>query len=659
MHNLSVLRTVWNSNFVVMLRRMAIIYVVYFVLHAAFYIYNRPVLGAIAWSELWTLVEGMLTFDTVSILYANSLLVVLSLVPFRFRERCWWQAVLFWYFIVVNAVCVVVNLADAVFFSYTQKRFTAEEIFYTGNDNTALMLGKFMAENWYLLLVAAALVWGMAWAWRKTGTPRTPIKNGFVYFLSGVVMLALAAVLAIGGIRGGFSRDVRPIAPGHATLYTSSPARAYMILSNPFCILRTIGSDKIIYRKYFTSEELEAIYTPVHRPAERDTLVLGRRNVVIFILESFSAELSSYLNPDLHPDGRGFTPFLDSLMREGFACPEAYANGRRSIFTMPTVLSSIPSMKVPFMLMPQSLSETRSMPRMLADEGYSTSFFCGSGRGSMGFGAYAHAAGVENIYSREDYEAKHGTGGFDNYWGIWDDKFFGYMGEVLTQTPQPFFSSVYSLSSHHPFVVPEQYAASLPEGRTRIDRPAAYTDLALRMFYERFSDEEWFRNTIFVFVADHVSSEKYAPRTNTSRGNKQIILFFHTPDGALKGREESVVQQLDIMPTLLGLLGNTRPYFAFGRDIIGEKGRLPAAFNYDEQVFQIITDSLTLSFDENVVAAAYSRGDTLERNNIAHMATTAMNEAERLLKAFIQQYYTRVEQKDFMPHPSSGAYPPR
>ncbi len=122
---------------------------------------------------------------------------------------------------------------------------------------------------------------------------------------------------------------------------------------------------------------------------------------------------------------------------------------------------------------------------------------------------------------------------------------------------EPFFATLFTLSSHHPFVVPEQYRNVLPEGTTKIHKPAAYEDLAFRNFYRRFEHEEWFQRTIFVFVADHVSSEKMAEETRSYPGNYHIVGFIHTPDGALAPQFlAQTVQQIDIMPTLLGLLGN-------------------------------------------------------------------------------------------------------
>ena len=145
-----------------------------------------------------------------------------------------------------------------------------------------------------------------------------------------------------------------------------------------------------------------------------------------------------------------------------------YANGTRSIQAMPSVLGSIPSFKTPFVLMPQSFGESRQLPAILRDKGYATVFFCGSERGSMGFGAYARSAGVERLVSREDYEARHGREDFDGYWGIWDEPFLQFMGEELSETPEPFFATLFTLSSHHPFVVPDADTEdTLPDGYTQ------------------------------------------------------------------------------------------------------------------------------------------------------------------------------------------------
>ena len=621
--------------------RIVLLYAVLMLCRTAFYLDNAAVLGPLTWAEAWPLLAGALKFDTASVVYADGVFILLSLLPLPLRERRWYRAVLFWYYVAVNAVLVVAtNLADTVYFRYTQKRFTADEIFFADNDNSLQLVGKFMAENWYLVLLWIALTALLAWGYRRRVREESIFSRGWAYYIGNTVIFAAAAGLSVAGMRGGMTRMTRPITLSNATLYTADSGKANLILSNPFCILRTIGSaGSVKYKKHFAPEELARRFTPVHQPADSAAVNLAGRNVVVFIMESMSAEHSAYLCPEVYADRevKGFTPFLDSLMQNGLVFKRMYANGTRSIQAMPSVLGSIPSFRTPFVLMPQSLGESRQLPAMLADKGYATLFFCGSEHGSMGFGAYARSAGVERLVSREDYEARHGTGDFDGYWGIWDEPFLQFMGEELAATPEPFFATLFTLSSHHPFVVPEQYAATLPDGYTRIHKGVAYDDQAFRRFFHRFGGEEWFRRTIFVFVADHVSSEKFAEKTRSYPGNMHIVGFIHTPDGALQGEVREVTQQLDIMPTVLGLTGNTEPYFAFGRDVLNEPQRPRWSVSYDGK-FRALTDDGAVVLDDS-------------GSEVQECPTTpAADSLTQSFRALIQQYYSHIERKSYTPN---------
>ena len=658
--------------------RLVLLYAVLMLCRIAFYLYNAAQLGTLTFAEIGPLLAGALKFDTASVVYADGLFILLSLLPLLVREKRWYRSLLYGYYVAINSLLVVAtNLADTVYFRYTQKRFTADEIFFADNDNSLQLVGKFMAENWYLVLLWALLTGLLAWGYRRRVREESLLRSGWPYYIGGSVVLAVAAGLCIAGMRGGMTRMTRPITLSNATLYTPDSGKANLILSNPFCILRTAGSSSssIKFRKYFSEEELPRLFTPVHQPADTTALNLGERNIVIFILESMSAEHSAHLCPELYADlpQKGFTPFLDSLMREGLTFRRMYANGTRSIQAMPSVLGSIPSFRTPFVLMPQSLGESRQLPAMLADRGYTTAFFCGSEHGSMGFGAYARSAGVERLVSREEYEARHGTGDFDGYWGIWDEPFLQFMGEELAAMPEPFFATLFTLSSHHPFVVPEQYAATLPKGYTKIHQGVAYDDLAFRRFFERFGAEEWFRRTIFVFVADHVSSEKFADVTRTYPENMHILGFIHTPDGALRGEVTEVTQQLDLMPTLLGLTGNREAYFAFGRDVLNEPQRPRWSVSYDGQ-FRALTDGGVLTLDDTGAPVgvtptlpalpATSDGSvptTSEKSAPAAPAapgnsdptastTQAADSLVRSFQALVQQYYGRIAQKNYTIH---------
>lgn len=618
-----------------LVRRIALVYVVLMLCRLVFLLYNAPLLGPLSWTGAGSLLRGALLFDTASTVYADGLFIVLSLLPLppriRFGKR--WRSLLYGYYVAVNALLVVAaNLADAVYFRYTQKRFTADELFFADNDNSLALAGKFAVENWYMVLAGAALVLLLTRGYGRRVREESLLRQGPAYYLTGVLLTALGGGLCVAGMRGGFTRMTRPITLSNATLYAPDNAGANLILSNPFCILRTAGSaGKLRYTRYFPAAELDRRFTPVHVPADSAAVDLAGRNIVLFVLESMSAEHSARLCPEAWEGRaeRGMTPFLDSLMDHSLTFERMYANGTRSIQALPSLLGSIPSFRTPFVLLPQSLGASRQLPALLAAQGYSTLFFCGSERGSMGFGAYARSAGIDRLVSREEYEERHGTDDFDGYWGIWDEPFIGFAGEELAATREPFFAALFTLTSHHPFVVPAEAQASLPEGYTRIHRGVAYDDRALRRFFERFSSEEWFRRTIFVFVADHVSSEKFAPAAHEWPGNMHIVGFIHTPDGALRGSVTEPTQQLDVMPTLLGLTGNRQRYFAFGRDVLNEPDRPRWSVSYDGGRYRALTDEGEVSFDDRTPAD-----------------TAACSPLSRF-QALVQQYHTRIEEKNY------------
>ncbi len=641
------MKRILGNDFTTLLLRLLVVYAVLFLCRVEFYLMNTDSLGAVSAGELFALFRGTLVFDTASVLYVNGLFIFLSLLPFRFRERRWYQRMLFWLFTAVNSAVILLNLADSVYFHYAKKRFTADEFYFAGNDNNANLFFKFAADNWYLVILAVLLIWGMVRVYRRIEYRPTRIRNPFVYFGVNLLLLAGTAGLSVGGIRGGFTRAVRPITLSNAAQYATTHQKASLILSNPFCVLRTLGGIRIEVPEYYGRAERDSIFTPYHFPRP-DAPNLGRRNIVVFTLESFSSEHSAFLNPDLYPDGQGYTPFLDSLMGSSYVFMNAYSNGRKSIDALPSVLASIPSYKKPFVLLPQALGEMKGLPRLLADEGYMTSFFCGSQRNSMGFAAFVKLAGVENVYTREDYEAARGTDDFDGAWGIWDEPFLNYMAETLSGMPEPFMASVFTLSSHHPFQVPEKYRNAFREGITRNHKPVQYTDRALRNFFEYAKTQPWYGNTIFVFTADHVSSEIFAEKTETPTGNSAIVMFVFTPDQAVRGEDRTVAQQMDLMPTLLGLVGYDKPYFAFGRDVFNEPERMPVATNYTNEAYQIVTDSVVVFSDGNKTLFAYDRADTLQRRDVKDLRTPAQQRAEEYLKAILQQYYTHLREKSYV-----------
>ena len=637
-----------KNDFTTFLLRLALVYATLFLTQIVFYIYNKEIIGNITFSEFFVLLRGSFVFGNIGILYLNVIFILMSLLPFRFRKRKGYQNALFWIYIVSNILCVIIlNLSDAVYFHYAAKRFTIDELHFINNSNNAIIIWKSLISNWWLLIVGIVLSLGLWFGYKKIKYHSTKIKSHWVYYPVNLFVLATFVVLWIGGVRGGFAWGLRPYTLSNAAYYAKTPAKSYLILNNPMCIFKTMERKPAERLNYFTDEELAVLYSPKHH--NTFDAPFQKKNVVLFILESFSKEHSAYYCPHLYPDGQGFTPFLDSLMQEGLCFHNAFANGRKSIDALPAVFASIPSYKTPFVLMPVSLGKMEALPAILSKNGYETYFFCGAEKNSMGFESFAVLSGIKNMVSRNDFEkkceiSKHTI---EPYWGVFDMPFLQFMANEMKQFQTPFFASVFNLTSHHPFIVPENYENKLPKGFTKIHRCVAYTDLAIRHFFDAVKNEPWYNNTIFVFVADHVSSEVYSSEAYTAKGSNAIFYFIYTPNQSVKGQYYEVTQQIDVMPTLLGMLRYDNPYFAFGRDFFNEPNRLPFASNFTGQTYQGISDSLLIYFDGFGTPKIYRFEDCYLKNIITNLNNLEQQEHFDYLRALLQNYYDCLYKKDF------------
>ena len=644
------MKKLFQNDVFVLIFRLLILYLILLITQFVFYLYNQSIVGNIQLSAFPMMLKGALKFNTISILYLNTVFLFLSLIPFKFREKKWYQEMLFWIYTISNSIGIVVmNLADAVYYRYTFKRITAEELhFFKENDNTGDIIWKSMGENWYMILIGIVLIALMVFLYRKIKYSGSLISKKGVYYPVHFIFLAIGVFFYIFGIRSSFDLKARPVTVSYAAFYTQSAPQTSVILSNPFCTLRTIRMKDFQELKYFDEEEAQAIFSPYHYPTGDFKYQIGKKNIVLIVLESFNREHSKYMMPHLNK-GNGYTPFLDSLMQEGFAFTNTFSNGRKSIESLPSILVSIPSYKKPFPLLPESVGEMRAFPSILEEDyGYSTHFFCGTTENQMGFEAIGKMAGIRHFYNRAHFEKLHPGENRSNVWGIWDMDFLQYFAQELNQIDTPFFASVYTLTSHHPFNLPEEYQGKMPTGVNPLQPCVAYTDLSIRKFFKTVSSQPWFNNTLFIFVADHASGYNAYEESQTAKGSTAIIYFLYTPDHSLQGSSHEVVQQLDIMPTLLGLMGYNKPYFAFGRDFFNEPERKPIATNCVNQIYQCITDSLSIYMDDEQTLYAYAATDTLQQNDILDLTNPNQKNIDNYFKAILQSYTAHLHKKSYV-----------
>jgi phosphoglycerol transferase MdoB-like AlkP superfamily enzyme len=476
----------------------------------------------------------------------------------------------------------------------------------------------------------------LVWFYNRTGHLRKPGFNIW-YYLSGLAWLLISVYFAIIGMRGGFARTTRPIALNNAGKYVEKPIEMAIVLNTPFAIIRTIDKKPLPQKEYFPQAELERIYSPVHTPEPEGEF--KSYNVVIFVIESFGKEYVGALNKNLENGNyRGYTPFFDSLLNQSVTFVRAYANGYKSIDALPSVVASIPSLVTPFVLSDYATNDIKGLAGLLNEKGYETAFFHGAPNGSMGFEAFMKLAGYDKYFGMTEYG---NDDDFDGAWGIWDENFFQFFARELNKFKQPFLATLFSVSSHHPFKVPEKYRDKFRKGTMAIHIPIQYTDMALKEFFETAKEMPWYNNTIFVFTADHCNMKEH-PVYNTTAGQFAIPIVFYKPgDERFKGFDSTTIQQTDILPSILHLLNYDGKYFAFGNDVF-DSTTTHFAVNYPG-MYQIIKDDYVLLFDNDETVALYNiEKDPLQKSNLKGQLPDVQDEMEKLVKAFIQQYNSRM-----------------
>lgn len=638
------------SNAIALACNLLFMYVVYALCRVVFVVENWNVYKDKLFQNSWgDLIKGSLTFDTSAILYTNSLYALMMLLPFTFVTRAGWRKVAKWIFIVTNTICIAANTVDCVYFRYTGRRTTASVMKEFGNeDNLGSIFMTEFVNHWYLVLfvIAMAVALYFLYAHPRGQIILTHRKRYIAYWLVTLCCLVIYVPLCVWGMRGGMTTAVRPITISNANQYVNQPQEAAVILNTPFSIIRTWGKKPFAVPQYMDEAELERVYSPVHYPEAG--VKANRKNVVVLIVESFGREYIGAYNEGLEEGNyKGYTPFTDSLYRHCLSFDYTFANGRKSIDGMPSILSSIPMFVEPFFLTPASLNKVSGIAGELGKIGYESAFFHGAENGSMGFQAFARATGFKKYHGRNEYDEDErfdGEKDFDGTWAIWDEPFMQYFALQMSEMQEPFVTALFTASSHHPFNVPEKYKDIFPEeGENPIHKCIRYTDMALRKFFETAKKQPWYEHTLFVLTSDHTNWIDH-PEYGTALGLYGAPILFFDPSGELKAeRRHCIAQQIDIMPTILGMVGYDQPYVAFGSDLTQTPDRRTWAVQYNNGIYQYEEDGYALMFDgENTKALYNYRKDRMLTEDLKEREAARTERMEKRLKAVIQSYMERM-----------------
>jgi phosphoglycerol transferase MdoB-like AlkP superfamily enzyme len=556
---------------------------VYTLLRVVFLIWNKSSLDSLSTSDVLLAFFNGWRFDlsVLSFLVGLCFLGLIWFGQFKWVRRIW-----FGIFILLNSIFIIINFADAELYNFTAKRFTASSFYLVSDGKASNLIAP------YVPLASACLVTVILYV-VLSGLLAKNYQEKFSWYKRSVFSFVVL-VASVVAARGGFQH--KPLTFVDAKIFENSYANN-LVLNSTFTIFKSATHRSLEKTSYFGQKELLS-YLNRRTEQKIKTDAKQKLNIVIVILEGFSQEYTSLRNPEV-------TPFLNRLRTEGADFKNAYANGRRSIEGIAAILSGIPAlMEEPFINSEFSANQIIGLGTLLSSRGYHTSFFHGANSGSMHFDSFTKSVGVNNFFSKADYP---NPADDDGTWGIFDEPFLNWTCERFDGFPQPFFSSIFTLSSHQPFKLPEQYVTKFKDDRAEILKSVRYSDYALEKFFDCAKTKDWFQNTLFILTADHTGPELKKDADFVSRYKVPLIFYGPQLPWIKKLNTEQPAQQIDILPSILDILDIEQKNVNYlSRSLLREGPKVMAL--YSDGHYELVGDVKDKDLQLKAVQQYFSEG---------------------------------------------------
>ncbi|MEJ6776097.1 MAG: LTA synthase family protein [Crocinitomicaceae bacterium] len=608
----------------VILKRMGISLLMLYITRLIFLAFNS---GSFQELEFWDYTISI-WFDliTIGLFFLPFYSIYLLPIPIRGYKTHRILTKTLWHS--TNTLLIAFNLLDVEYFKYTSKRSTFDlfSMLSTGSDLKQL-ISTFLKDFWFLVLILIILVVLSEWLYRKTEKSLATFKTKTITFYRTnlIAFVVLTPILIIMG-RGGFT--LKPTGIIEASNYCKTENTAF-VLTTPFTMIKTINQGGLNNVDYYSEVELLQIFNPIKQSIPQHILPDGT-NVVMIMLESFGIEFIGAYN-----SGEGYTPFLDSLIGHSLTFNYAFANGKKSIEAVPAAIASIPTlMDNPYISSPYGNNKLNSLPNILKKYGYSSGFFHGATNGSMRFDGFSKICGFDNYYGRHEYN---NDDHFDKTWGILDEYFNPWTAKKLTEMKEPFFGFLFTVSSHHPYFIPEHMKPKVKKGPQPICGSINYSDYALSEFFKEAKKQPWYDNTLFVLLADHTPGSK-TPEYQTRTHLYRIPIVFYHPNGSIKPEKSNkIIQQLDLLPTILDLLNIKTKYYAFGNSQF--QSHESEALTYIGGTYYYYKNSKMTSFSNDKARNLYDfTNQSVAPTDSISYYSSEVEKNEKRIKSIIQTY---------------------
>lgn len=345
--------------------------------------------------------------------------------------------------------------------------------------------------------------------------------------------------------------------------------------------------------KYYNNEEAKRIVAELFvKPTEKSVRVLkpGQPNIVFIILESFTAEFVESLGGE-----KSISPNLDGLIHESLLFSEIYAAAGRTDKGIVATLSAFPSQAIRSIMKQNDKQENLpSIAQELAMKGYNNSFYYGGESEFFNMKSYILSHGYPTLVDQYSFAKKD----MNSKWGTFDDKVFKKNLIDLDNVKQPFFSTILTLTNHEPFEVPGQSRFKGENVENKFRSTSFYTDSCLGAYLKEAKSRQWYKNTLFVILADHGHRlPRSIPEYDPDRYRIPLLFFGDMIKPKFRGtRINKTGSQTDLAATLLNQLEIDPSRYKWSKDLLNPGTKEFAFFNWDNG-FGFATKAQIVSFD--------------------------------------------------------------
>lgn len=590
-----------------------------------FYLFNTRIFHVDGLSEWAGVLWGNIVFGLATVATFLAPYYLMMLLPFKFRWKRWYRIVAEVLYIVGVLMILIPRGANTAYYQYTYRLLSDEIFSYLGiSGQMGSLAPHFAVDYWYawVMPLAIALLFLLANCRLHFGERNKYNKHlANDLFALGVGLVALCIMG-----RGGIVHMLQPEDAGR----WCQPKNSALVSNDAYNIVRTLFKPDLEEKEYMTAEEAKAVFEPIYVGLPKntdDTVETPLRNVVLIVVESLGQEFMGCYNTQSDAETR--TPFLDSLARHCMLY-DGRSNGKKSIEGITAINTGIPNlMSIPLTNSSYSGDDFSGLPAVLRKHGYHTAFFHGSYNGVMDFDKTCEKIGFDEYLGMDEYNADKMAkeSDYDGVWGIFDEPFLQYTVRKIGTYREPFFAEVFTVTSHHPFPIPEEHKGEFAEGRHPILKCVEYMDYSLRRFFEEAQKQPWYDSTLFIITGDH-SGHGLTREYNDYDGWYRIPMMVYDPQHQVGKRSNRIVQQIDLYPTLVDWLGIPEERFVC----------------FGQSVEQVPNGRQVYYGNGYHVMVSNNKENPTQHNITVIMGNKTIGEQDdiKYLKALIQQYNLRI-----------------